>query len=134
MKRSVSSINNNRDVSSSQSKHIQPNTPVPVEENLIDHVNNDSTSSQSQKKVVKVKSQNLQDKVFNDKLNHDNNNSIITASTPSGSSISFSSSSSSATNDNKRTRHKSDMFTHSQEKTPLAISHVANVSVRSEKK
>ena len=133
MKRSVSSINNNRDVSSSQSKRIRPNTPVPVEENLIDHVNNDSTSSQNQKKVVKVKSQNLQEKVFNDNLNHDNNNSIITASTLSGSSISFSSSSSS-TNDNKRTRHKSDIFTHSQEKTPLAISHVANVSVRSEKK
>ncbi|CAF3478761.1 unnamed protein product, partial [Rotaria sp. Silwood2] len=83
--------------------------PVRLEENLTDHVNNDSMSFQSQKKVIKVKSQNLQEKISTDEISHDNNNSIITASIPSGSSISFSSSlsskgsSSSLKSDNKKT-------------------------------
>ncbi|CAF1360031.1 unnamed protein product [Rotaria sordida] len=92
MKRSTSSINNNRDVSSYQSKRIRPNTLARLEENVTDRVNNNSISFQSQKKVIKVKSQNLQEKISTDEISHDNNNSIITASTPSGSTVSFSSS------------------------------------------
>ncbi|CAF4703276.1 unnamed protein product [Rotaria sp. Silwood2] len=73
-----------------------------------------------------------------DEISHDNNNSIITASTPYGSNISFSSSlsskgsSSSLINDNKKMTRKLNSFTYSQEKTPLATNRVANTSVRSE--
>jgi hypothetical protein len=113
MKRTISSINNNRDVNSSQSKRLRPNTAVLREEVLVQNMHNESTPLSSQKKVGKVTSQNMhnestalssQKKVGkvtsqNTKQNkiadyiNDDTHSNVSTSTPSRSSISFSSSS-----------------------------------------
>jgi hypothetical protein len=92
MKRISSSVNNNRDINSSQSKRIRENTPVRQEEE-VQHIDDDSMGFSSQKKVVKVRSQNLKEKTPLGEIDYNAYPNII-ASTPSGSSISFSSSSS----------------------------------------
>ena len=60
MKRSTSSINNNRDVYSSQSKRIRSSLLVRQEEDVVDHVTNDSIVSASQKKVLNIIPQNIE--------------------------------------------------------------------------
>ncbi|CAF2086144.1 unnamed protein product [Rotaria magnacalcarata] len=126
-KRLISSINNDRDVNSSQSKRFRSSARVQQDENVPDCINNssDSNTVRNKKKVINGLSENNSRKKSNDE-NCDNNNGQITACTPSESSISFSSSS--PTSHNKENHRKSNFSLHSQGNGPRVTRSVNDIS------
>ncbi|CAF5111157.1 unnamed protein product, partial [Rotaria magnacalcarata] len=107
-KRLISSINNDRDVNSSQSKRFRS-----------------SARFGRKKKVINGLSENNSRRKSNDEY-CDNNNGQITACTPSESSISFSSSS--PTSHNKENHRKSNFSLHSQGNGPRVTRSVNDIS------
>ena len=95
MKRSISSINSNRDDTAPRSKRIRSTKAAEEKENSIGMDKNVTNSDRQN--VIKKISQNSKEGPFYDGTSRENQLNVI-GSTPSGSSISFSSSPSSSTN------------------------------------
>ena len=110
MKRTSSSINQKRDISSSQRKHIRSSTPVQQEENMEDLMGDKSLTTSNQKTVKKAKYHNSKEKNYNDENNPVDHPTTIT-STQCASSISFSL----PTNSEKTTSRKANPLSQSQD-------------------
>jgi hypothetical protein len=136
MKKSISSVNSNRDITSSRQKRMRSNTPVQEKENTDYVIDDDSCSSLYTKKTKTLTSQNSKGKKLNDTTNQVSC-STINASTPSGSSISFTSSSSKGLplkNNEKTTIRKSNSSVEPKEKRFNATQHSVDNSVNFQKK